>query len=147
MRPATGWESVGTLQDAALRRSAEAGITEIAAIIPDKPGALIVNNARATVWGRELPGAGGLPLGAAFAALTLGFLADGEQQLYRAGRWFRLSGPAGTSWPVPARASRTLSGGPNRRGPPPPAGLTNLAHERRTGAGSPGRATPRLRMR
>ena len=73
-------------------QSAEAGITEIAAIIPDKPGALIVNNARATVWGRELPGAAGLPLGAAFAALTLGFLADGEQQLYRAGRWFRLSG-------------------------------------------------------
>ena len=93
--PRTGWEAVATLQDAALRRSAEAGITEIAAIIPDKPGALIVNNARAAVWGRELPGAGGLPLGAAFAALTLGFLADGEQQLYRAGRWFRLSGARG----------------------------------------------------
>ena len=93
--PRSGWEAVGTLQDSALRQSAEAGITEIAAIIPDKPGALIVNNARATVWGRELPGAGGLPLGAAFAALTLGFLADGEQQLYRAGRWFRLSGARG----------------------------------------------------
>ena len=93
--PRTGWEAVGTLPDAALRRSAEAGITEIAAIIPDKPGALIVNNARATVWGRELPGGGGLPLGAAFAALTLGFLADGEQQLYQAGRWFRLSGARG----------------------------------------------------
>lgn len=93
--PRTGWEAVGTLPDAVLRQSAEAGITEIAAIIPDKPGALIVNNARAAVWGRELPGAAGLPLGAAFAALTLGFLADGEQQLYRAGRWFRLSGPRG----------------------------------------------------
>jgi hypothetical protein len=93
--PRTGWEPVATLPDAALRQAAEAGITEIAAIIPDKPGALIVNNARATVWGRELPGAAGLPLGAAFAALTLGFLADGEQQLYRAGRWFRLSGSRG----------------------------------------------------
>ncbi|MDQ1623583.1 MAG: hypothetical protein QOH19_2001, partial [Actinomycetota bacterium] len=31
----------------------------------------------------------------AFAALTLGFLADGEQKLYRAGRWFRLSGSRG----------------------------------------------------
>lgn len=93
--PRTGWEPVATLPDAELRRAAEAGITEIAAIIPDKPGALIVNNARATVWGRELPGAAGLPLGAAFAALTLGFLADGEQQLYRAGRWFRLSGSRG----------------------------------------------------
>ena len=28
-------------------------------------------------------------------ALTLGFLADGEQVLYRAGRWYRLSGPRG----------------------------------------------------
>ena len=80
---------------AILRAAAEAGIREIAAIIPDKPGALIVNNARATVWGRELPDAGGLPAGAAFAALTLGFLADGEQRLYRAGRWFRLSGTRG----------------------------------------------------
>jgi hypothetical protein len=93
--PRGGWEPLGTLQDAALRQSAEAGITEVAAIMPDKPGALIVNNARAAVWGRELPGAGGLPAGAAFAALTLGFLADGEQKLYRAGRWFRLSGSRG----------------------------------------------------
>jgi hypothetical protein len=93
--PRGGWELVGSLQDAELRRSAEAGITEVAAIMPDKPGALIVNNARATVWGSELPGTGGLPAGAAFAALTLGFLADGEQQLYRAGRWFRLSGSRG----------------------------------------------------
>jgi hypothetical protein len=93
--PRGGWELLGTLQDAALRQSAEAGITEVAAIMPDRPGALIVNNARAAVWGRELPDAGGLPAGAAFAALTLGFLADGEQKLYRAGRWFRLSGSRG----------------------------------------------------
>ena len=94
-RAATGWEPVGSLPDAELRPAAEAGITEVAGIVPDKPGALIVNNARAAVWGRELPGGGGLPPGAAFAALTLGFLADGEQQLYRAGRWFRLSGSRG----------------------------------------------------
>ncbi|MDQ5863219.1 MAG: hypothetical protein M3536_13260, partial [Actinomycetota bacterium] len=59
-----------------------------------QPGALIVNNARAAVWGRALDDSG-LPAGAAFAALTLGFLADAEQKLYRAGRWFRLSGPRG----------------------------------------------------
>ncbi len=93
--PRSGWELLGAVPDAALREAAEAGIAEVAAIMPDKPGALIVNNARATVWGRELPGAGGVPAGAAFAALTLGFLADGEQQLYRAGRWFRLSGTRG----------------------------------------------------
>lgn len=93
--PRAGWEPLGTLQDATLRLAAEAGISEIAAIIPDKPGALIVNNARATVWGRELPDASGLPAGAAFAALTLGFLADAEQSLFRSGRWFRLSSPRG----------------------------------------------------
>ncbi|NUU30060.1 hypothetical protein [Arthrobacter sp. C9C5] len=93
--PRAGWEPLGALPDTVLRLAAEAGITEIAAIIPDKPGALIVNNARATVWGRPLPDAGGLPAGAAFAALTLGFLADGEQSLFRSGRWFRLSSPRG----------------------------------------------------
>ena len=92
--PRTGWERVGPLQDSELRRAAEAGITEVAGIVPAQPGALIVNNARAAVWGRALDDSG-LPAGAAFAALTLGFLAEGEQVLYRAGRWFRLSGSRG----------------------------------------------------
>lgn len=92
--PRGGWELVGSLNDSALRTAAEAGIAEVAGIVPEKPGALIVNNARAAVWGRELDNTG-LPLGAAFAALTLGFLADGDQKLYRAGRWFRLTGPRG----------------------------------------------------
>ncbi|MDE8670667.1 hypothetical protein PY310_18990 [Pseudarthrobacter sp. H3Y2-7] len=92
--PRTGWEPLGPLQDSELRRAAEAGIREVAGIVPAQPGALIVNNARAAVWGRALD-ASGLPAGAAFAALTLGFLADGEQMLYRAGRWFRLSSPRG----------------------------------------------------
>ena len=93
--PRSGWEPVGSIADADLRSAAEAGISEVAGIVPDKPGALIVNNARAAVWGRELPGGGGLPAGAAFAALTLGFLGGDEQKLFRAGRWFRLSGSRG----------------------------------------------------
>jgi hypothetical protein len=92
--PRGGWELVGSLSDSALRQAAEAGIAEVAGIVPDKPGALIVNNARAAVWGRDLDSSG-LPTGAAFAALALGFLADGDQKLYRAGRWFRLSGSRG----------------------------------------------------
>lgn len=92
--PRSGWELVGQRSDAGLRKAAEAGIAEVAGIVPDKPGALIVNNARAAVWGRELDESG-LPAGAAFAALALGFLADGDQKLYRAGRWFRLSGTRG----------------------------------------------------
>lgn len=110
--PRSGWVHVGTLADAALRTAAQAGMAEVAAAVPDNPGTLLVNNIRATVWGRPLSisdgsqtgmdgadgdydTAGGLPAGAAFAALTLGFLADGEQNVYRAGRWFRLSGQRG----------------------------------------------------
>jgi len=92
--PRGGWELLGSVSDAHLRAAAEAGIAEVAGIVPDKPGALIVNNARAAVWGRELDDAG-LPAGAAFAAYALGFLADGDHKLYRAGRWFRLTGPRG----------------------------------------------------
>jgi hypothetical protein len=92
--PRSGWEMMGSRSDAALRKAAEAGIAEVAGIVPDRPGALIVNNARAAVWGRELDESG-LPAGAAFAALALGFLADGDQKLYRAGRWFRLTGTRG----------------------------------------------------
>ncbi|WP_411373497.1 hypothetical protein ACLH0K_10160 [Arthrobacter sp. MPF02] len=92
--PRGGWELLGSVSDAELRQAAEAGIAEVAGIVPDKPGALMVNNARAAVWGRELDSSG-LPAGAAFAAFALGFLADGDQKLYRAGRWFRLTGNRG----------------------------------------------------
>lgn len=116
--PRSGWTLVGVLADADLRNAAEAGIAEVAALVPDNPGAAVVNNVRAAVWGRPLDAdanhaphgdgqgdrdddsnggasAGGLPAGAAFAALTLGFLGDGEQKVFRAGRWFRLSGNRG----------------------------------------------------
>ena len=82
--PRSGWELVGPVSDASLRETADAGMASVAGIVPDNPGALIVNNAES-----------GLPAGAAFAALALGFLADGDQKLYRAGRWFRLTGPRG----------------------------------------------------
>ncbi|KSU77960.1 hypothetical protein GA0061083_1895 [Pseudarthrobacter enclensis] len=92
--PRSGWELLGSVPDAALKDAAEAGIAEVARLVPDSPGAHMVNNARAAVWGRPFDGTG-LPAGAAFAALALGFLADGDQKLYRAGRWFRLSGSRG----------------------------------------------------
>ncbi|MBT2513592.1 hypothetical protein [Arthrobacter sp. ISL-30] len=93
--PRSGWELLGSIADAELKSSAEAGVAEVAGIVPENPGALIVNNARAAVWGRGLEQAWGVPAGAAFAALALGFLADGEQQLYRNGRWFRISSQRG----------------------------------------------------
>ncbi|MGA8790579.1 MAG: hypothetical protein WB535_16680 [Paenarthrobacter sp.] len=93
--PRSGWEAQGSILDADLRLAAEAGIAEVAGVIPALAGAAVVNSARAAIWGRELPDAGGLPAGAAFAAFALGFLGDAEQKVFRNGRWFRLSGPRG----------------------------------------------------
>lgn len=93
--PRAGWEPQGSVSDADLRSAAEAGIAEVAGVIPTAAGAAVVNTARAAVWGRGMTGVEDLPSGAAFAAFALGFLADGEQQVYRNGRWFRLSGPRG----------------------------------------------------
>ena len=75
--------------------AAEAGISEVAG---DHPGQAGRADRQQRPGARLGPGTArrrGLPAGAAFAALTLGFLADGEQRLYRAGRWFRLSGTRG----------------------------------------------------
>ncbi|MFJ3956808.1 hypothetical protein [Arthrobacter sp. NPDC090010] len=106
--PKGPWEPVASIGAAALRTAAEDGISRVAGVLPDSPGALIVNNARATVWGEEFDGAWslapgadptayrGFPRGAAFAAHTLGFLTEGSAALlFRHGTWWRLSTPAG----------------------------------------------------
>lgn len=91
--PKSGWESVAELAVEDLLAAARSGIAEMAALLPDQPGALVVNSARAEVWGRPLEGASvGLPSAAAFAALTLGFLESGSTAtVLRNGRWLRLS--------------------------------------------------------
>ncbi|MFK0005957.1 hypothetical protein ACIQTZ_02805 [Paenarthrobacter sp. NPDC090520] len=93
--PRSGWEAQGPVSDAELKAAAEAGIAEVAGVVPAMAGAAVVNSARAAVWSRSLPGREDIPAGAAFAAFALGFLGEGEQQLFRNGRWFRLSGPRG----------------------------------------------------
>ncbi|UOD79768.1 hypothetical protein [Paenarthrobacter ureafaciens] len=93
--PRSGWEALGAMADVELKSAAEAGIAEVAEAVPAVAGAAVVNSARAAVWSRPLPGREELPAGAAFAAFALGFLAGGEQQVFRNGRWFRLSGSRG----------------------------------------------------
>jgi hypothetical protein len=95
--PRGGWVSAGTLDGGVLLELARSGIAEVAAIIPDKPGALIVNNARAAVWGRPIDGLDPhVPAGAAFAAYALGFAVAGREiGVFRSARWTRLSGPGG----------------------------------------------------
>ncbi|MGW6172886.1 hypothetical protein ACWF5H_05280 [Arthrobacter sp. NPDC055138] len=95
--PRSGWEHTGVLDSAVLEEAARDGIRQVSEALPESPGQLMVNNARGTVWSRPLPGTGGLPAGvelpsgAAFAALTLGFLDGNPAAVYRNGRWLRVS--------------------------------------------------------
>ncbi len=93
----SGWERRGILATESLAAAAQAGIREVGAALPARAGGLLVNNLRASVWGRVLEGsAEGLPAGAAFGAFALGFLDPGQDaQLYRQGRWLRVSTPRG----------------------------------------------------
>jgi hypothetical protein len=92
--PRTGWSVEGVLRLVDLRRTARAGMDEVAAGTPPVAGAAAVSRLRAAVWGRPMtgltatgpsaltgaagPAAAGahdeLPAGAAFAAETFGFL-------------------------------------------------------------------------
>ncbi len=91
--PRGAWEELGTVDAEVLIQAAKDGVREIGQIIPVNPGALIVNNARAAVWGRPMDGvAGELPGGAAFAAYALGFVAPGESgTVFGSHGWLRLS--------------------------------------------------------
>lgn len=93
--PRSGWEPLGEVSDAELASVAETGIAEVARVVPEQAGAHMVAAARASVWGREMPGRQGVPAGAAFGAFALGFLGDGEHRLFRNGNWYRLSGSRG----------------------------------------------------
>lgn len=104
--PRSGWEPRGLITDATLTSIAEAGISEVADVVPDTAGPHVVEQVRERVWGRALePGveddivAGtGIPAGAAFGALSLGFLSDEASAVttvHSLGRWVRLSSSGG----------------------------------------------------
>lgn len=91
--PRGAWEEIATIGSETLIQVAKDGVQEIGQIIPNNPGALIVNNARAAVWGRPMAGfTEDIPAGAAFAAFALGFVAPGEAAtVFRSHRWLRLT--------------------------------------------------------
>lgn len=91
--PRGAWQELGTVSCDDLIAVAKAGVQEIGQIIPVNPGALLVNNIRASVWGRPMDGVPGeVPGGAAFAAYALGFVAPGETgTVYSSHRWLRIS--------------------------------------------------------
>lgn len=94
--PRGPWTPVGTVSSEILSAAAAAGMGEVAAMVPEQPGAAVVDGVRAAVWGRDVEGVEGVPSGAAFAAEALGFLQAGEQlQLFMSGAWLRVSSPRG----------------------------------------------------
>lgn len=104
--PRSGWEDRGTISDATLRTVAQDGIAEVAEAVPDTAGAHVIERVRQTVWGRPLQPAAAdavtpptvIPAGAAFGALSLGFLASGDDAVtgvHALGKWLRLSSSGG----------------------------------------------------
>ncbi|MCQ1953104.1 hypothetical protein [Arthrobacter sp. zg-Y238] len=100
LAPRSGWQPAGGVPVQLLEQTAHRGIREVAAMLPQSPGAAVVHSARTRVWaqpmgGTEIP----VPAGAAFAALSLGFLPAGgtgaDVALFSNGRWLRLSTPLG----------------------------------------------------
>jgi hypothetical protein len=96
--PQSGWQPVGQLSVQVLKDVAAQGISEIAAGAPEGSGAHAVDALRRAVWGRSIASAGrldGLQAAVAFASYTLGFAVGEVAQVYAAGRWYRVTTPAG----------------------------------------------------
>ncbi len=90
--PRGGWTRLGEFPSAPLETVAHAGIEEVAAAIPEGTGEQIVHRVRSEVWGRPIDGLEYVPAGAAFAAVSLGFLAQDEPtRIFETGPWTRLS--------------------------------------------------------
>lgn len=92
--PRGGWHIVPGINAGMLERVARDGISEVASALPEAAGDAIVRKVRSEVWGRPIDGADHIPAGAAFAALSLGFLGGqptGPVDAFETGPWTRLS--------------------------------------------------------
>jgi hypothetical protein len=92
--PRGGWSALERLDVDVLDRVARAGIEEVAATVPPTgTGEQIVRRVRTEVWGRPIRSAPHVPAGAAFAALTLGFIGESDESaaVFETGPWTRVS--------------------------------------------------------
>ncbi|MDU0368398.1 hypothetical protein RWH45_14355 [Microbacterium sp. KSW4-17] len=90
--PQGGWEQTDAVDSAVLAARAQYGVAAVADALPADAGEDVVRVIRAQVWGQADEALGGLPLGVAFAAFALGFIAGGEEApVRRSGAWTRLS--------------------------------------------------------
>lgn len=89
--PTGGWTLAGALPAARLIAAADQGIAEVAEAVPGNLGTALVERVRTDVWTRVIDEPTGLTSGAAFAALSLGFLRSGQDtRILTAGAWLRL---------------------------------------------------------
>lgn len=115
--PRSGWERDGSVDAAALAAYARDGMSRVADALPENAGDDVVQRVRGQIWSEAVADWRGLPLGTAFAAVSMGFISGAEDAgVYRAGTWSRVS---------------LVRGHVLVRGPAP-AGLTTV---RRTGSG------------
>jgi hypothetical protein len=90
--PRAGWEQTGVLAASVIASRAHWGIAAVADQVPQDAGEDAVRVVRAAVWGRPDEELDSLPLGAAFAAFALGFVAGDEPaRVFAAGPWRRLT--------------------------------------------------------
>jgi hypothetical protein len=90
--PKGGWTVMPGINWDVLDAAARAGIAEVATAIPSGTGEQIVRRVRTEIWGRPIEGLDYVPAGAAFAALSLGFLGEGDAvSIYESGSWTRLT--------------------------------------------------------
>jgi hypothetical protein len=91
--PRGGWSAASSIDTDVLEATAKAGIAEVAAAIPDGTGEQLVHRVRSEVWGRPIPGTSPqVPAGAAFAAVSLGFIRTSEPAaVFKSGTWTRVT--------------------------------------------------------
>ena len=91
--PRGGWQRVGATDAALLRRVAAEGVDEVARAIPQGTGEQLVWRVRGSVWGAPIDELGDVAAGVAFAADSLGFVAEADEEvgIFETGPWTRLS--------------------------------------------------------
>ncbi|MGN8552678.1 UNVERIFIED_CONTAM: hypothetical protein OHV15_08840 [Microbacterium sp. SLM126] len=90
--PRTGWSARGGVDASQLAAKAQHGIARVAEAVPTDAGEDVVRAIRATVWGAPDEELEGLPLGAAFAAMSMGFISGAETaRVFTSGPWTRVS--------------------------------------------------------
>lgn len=92
--PSSGWSRVGTIASETVESTAREGMTAVEQALPENPGGAVVSSVRSRIWGTDMMD--GMVTGAAFGATVLGFNDSGQDfDVFRCGRWHRLSNAAG----------------------------------------------------